>query len=69
MCPALESGLLRASASMQEPDVRLSFNADDLPVVTIEEGAAVIEIELLDLDGLRRFQRRVAALGTRNGGG
>ncbi len=60
--PALEAGLLRAAATLQDPDVRIAPWSDELPVLLIEEGGVVIELEFADADGLRLFQQRVAAL-------
>ena len=62
LTPALEGGLLKASATVQDPDVRLSSWGEQMPVLTIEEGTVVIELEFTDHDALLRFQRRVAAL-------
>ncbi len=62
LTPALEGGLLKASATVQDPDVRLSCWGAQMPVLTIEEGGVVIELEFTGRDALRRFQHRVAAL-------
>ena len=62
LTPTLEAGLLKASATVQDPDVRLSEAEDEMPVLTIEDGGVVIELEFADRDGLHRFQRRVAEL-------
>ena len=62
LTPALEGGLLKASATVQDPDVRLSCWGGQMPVLTIEEGGVVIEVEFADRDALLRFQHRVAAL-------
>ncbi len=65
--PALVTGTLRASANLQEPDVRLrDDDGDEPPRVLIEEGGVVVELEFPDLGSLRRFQRRVAALRSRS---
>lgn len=64
LTPTLEAGLLKASATVQDPDVRLSEAEDEMPVLTIEDGGVVIELEFADRDGLHRFQRRVAELAT-----
>ena len=62
LAPALGPGLLKASATVQDPDVRLSCWDAQMPVLTIEEGGVVIELEFADRDGFLRFQRRVASL-------
>jgi len=63
IAPALETGTLRATATFQEPDVRLrEAHADEPTRVLIEEGGVAVELEFPDLGSLRRFQRRVAAL-------
>lgn len=65
LAPGLEPGLLKASATVQDPDVRLSCWDAQMPVLAIEEGGVVIELEFADRDGFLRFQRRVAALAVR----
>ncbi len=60
--PALEAGLLRAAATLQDPDVRLAPWSDELPVLVIEEGGVVLELEFPDLASLTRFVRRLARL-------
>ena len=63
IAPALETGTLRATATFQDPDVRLREAAqDDPPRVLVEEGGVAVELEFPDHGSLRRFQRRVAAL-------
>jgi len=64
LTPTLEAGLLKASATVQDPDVRLSMAVGEMPVLTIEDGGVVIELEFADSDGLQRFQQRVASLAT-----
>ena len=60
--PALEAGLLRAAATLQDPDVRIASWSDQLPVLVIEEGGVVLELEFPDLASLTRFVRRLARL-------
>jgi len=60
--PALEAGLLRAAATLQDPDVRIAPWSDELPVLVIEEGGVVLELEFPDLASLTRFVRRLARL-------
>lgn len=64
IAPVLETGSLRATATFQDPDVRVQHeaSADEPPRVLIEEGGVAVELEFPDLGSLRRFQRRVAAL-------
>jgi len=63
IAPALETGTLRATATFQDPDVRLRDGSDDdAPRLLIEEGGVAVELEFPDPGSLRRFQRRVAAL-------
>ena len=63
IAPALETGTLRATASFQDPDVRLrEASEDEPPRVLVEEGGVAVELEFPDHGSLRRFQRRVAAL-------
>jgi len=64
IAPVLETGTLRATATFQDPDVRVQHraSADEPPRVLIEEGGVAVELEFPDLGSLRRFQRRVAAL-------
>lgn len=58
----LDRGMLRASATLQDPDVRLTSWDEDMPAISIEEGGVVLELEFPDRRSLARFQRRVAAL-------
>jgi hypothetical protein len=60
--PALEAGLLRAAATLQDPDVRIAPWSDELPVLVIEEGGVVLELEFPDLESLTRFVRRLTRL-------
>ena len=60
--PALEAGLLRAAATLQDPDVRIAPWSDELPVLVIEEGGVVLELEFPDLASLTRFVERLARL-------
>jgi hypothetical protein len=63
IAPALETGTLRATATFQDPDVRLrEADKDAPPRVLVEEGGVAVELEFPDHGSLRRFQRRVAAL-------
>ncbi len=62
VAPCLEMGTLRASANFQDPDVRLTFDGDDLPCVRLEEGGVIVVLEFPDLDCLTRFVRRLARL-------
>ena len=63
IAPALETGTLRATATFQDPDVRLrEASQDEPPRVLVEEGGVAVELEFPDHGSLRRFQRRVAAL-------
>ena len=63
IAPALETGTLRATATFQDPDVRLrEASQDEPPRVLVEEGGVAVELEVPDHGSLRRFQRRVAAL-------
>jgi hypothetical protein len=63
IAPALETGTLRATATFQDPDVRLrEASQDESPRVLVEEGGVAVELEFPDHGSLRRFQRRVAAL-------
>jgi len=60
----LELGTLKASATFQDPDVRLEGREhdDEQPSVQVEEGGVTVVMLFPDLDAVRRFQRRVARL-------
>ena len=62
LTPALELGLMKATASLQDPEVSLSPWDAEMPVLCIEEGGVVVELEFPDREALARFQRQVAAL-------
>lgn len=62
LAPTLETGTLTANATFQDPDVRLTGRADDVPAVRIEEGGVIVVLEFPDLVSLTRFLRRLARL-------
>ncbi len=62
IAPALEMGLMKASAALQAPEVSLSPWNAAMPVLCIEEGGVVLELEFPDAEAFERFQRRVASL-------
>ncbi len=62
MLPAQERGTLKASATLQDPIVRLVAPDDDAPSLEIEEGGVEVVLTFPDLPALRRFQRRLAAI-------
>ena len=62
IAPVLELGLMKACASLQDPEVSLSPWDSQMPVLCIEEGGVVVELEFPDREALARFQRCVAAL-------
>jgi len=62
IAPTLELGLMKATASLQDPEVSLSPWDAQMPVLCIEEGGVVVELEFPDREALARFQRRIAAL-------
>jgi len=68
LTPALELGLMKATASLQDPEVTLSPWDGDMPTLCIEEGGVVVELEFPDAESLRRFQQRIAALRTAEAG-
>jgi hypothetical protein len=62
IAPTLELGLMKATASLQDPEVSLSPWDARMPTICIEEGGVIVELEFPDRESLRRFQDRVAAL-------
>lgn len=62
IAPFLEMGTLRAAATLQDPDVRLTATEERPACMVIEEGGVVVELEFPDTGSLRRFQHRVASL-------
>jgi len=64
IAPVLDTGTLRATATFQDPDVRVRHPAstDEPPRVLIEEGGVAVELEFPDFGSLRRFQRRLARI-------
>jgi len=62
MLPAQERGRLKASATLQDPIVRLVAPEGDAPCLHIEEGGVEVDLTFPDLVALRRFQRRLASI-------
>ena len=62
LTPALELGLMKATASLQDPEVTVSPRDGDVPTLSVEEGGVMVELEFPDVESLRRFQRRIADL-------
>lgn len=60
--PCLEGGMLRATATFQDPVVSLREPDGDALRLVLEEGGVVVELEFPDLGSVARFQRRLAAL-------
>lgn len=62
LMPALESGFMRATATLQDPVVTLLACGSSPPILCIEEAGVVVELEFPDAESLARFQERVAAV-------
>ena len=62
LTPALETGLMSATASFQDPEVTLSASDGDAPALCIEEAGVAVKLEFPDVECVLRFQHRVAAL-------
>ncbi len=62
LTPALETGLMRALASFQDPEIGLSVSETGVPLLRIEEAGVTVELEFPDVDCLSRFQQRVGDL-------
>ncbi len=60
--PCMEVGIVRASATFQDPDVRLRFPDSESPCVRLDEGGVTLVIEFPDLDSLTRFVQRLARI-------
>ena len=62
LTPALETGLMSATASFQDPEVTLSASDGDAPALCIEEAGVAVELEFPDVECVLCFQQRVAPL-------
>jgi hypothetical protein len=62
IAPTLDMGLMKASAALQDPEVSLSPWNAVMPVLCIEEGGVMVELEFPDADAFERFQSRIASL-------
>lgn len=60
---AIEFTGTRVTATLQDPVITLSAWEGDMPALCIEEGGVVVELEFQDIESLRRFKARLAALG------
>lgn len=63
--PSLEMGALQAVAEVQDPAVEVAGPSDAEARLHIFEGAVDLSLCFPDRDALRRFARRVGALGLR----
>lgn len=59
--PVLDQGMLKSSATLQDPEVRLVV-WDGMPTLAVEEGGVSLELEFPDAESFARFQQRVAEL-------
>lgn len=60
----LEMANLRVSALFQDPVVELSPDPEGgMPVLIVEEGGAIVQMEFVDEGCFQRFQARVSSLG------
>lgn len=62
LLPSLVLGTLKACATFQDPDVRLTERRGQPPAVHLEEGGVLVVLEFPDRESLERFQRRLAHL-------
>jgi hypothetical protein len=57
----IEGGRMQARASFQFPEVELKV-VDDQPIVVIDEGGILLELEFFDDCTLEHFKEKVASL-------
>jgi len=62
-----QPGLMKVSATVHDPEVRLLAWQQDMPVLCIEDGGVAVELEFIDTEGLLGFQRQVAHLDVTGG--
>ena len=62
MAPMLEMGTMTATATFEDPDVRLVGVGEEVPAVRIEEGGVAVVMEFPDRHCRTRFLRRLARL-------
>lgn len=60
--PVREMGMMKAAATLEDPVVRLEAWESDMPLLTIEEGGVLVELEFVSVETFRSFQRQVARL-------
>lgn len=59
---AQELGRLSASATFEDPDVRVDTPDGAAPTLTIEEGGVRVDLTFPDTACIRRFRRRLGTL-------
>ena len=66
LAPCLEVGTLRATATFQDPEIRIDEGGERAPRIAIEEGGVAVELEFPDLGSVHRFVRRMSTLHLRH---
>ncbi len=64
LCPVREMGMMKTAVTLEDPVVRLESWESGMPLVTVEEGGVVVELEFVSVETFRSFQRQVARLET-----
>ena len=62
MLQTREMGSLRAEASFQDPDVRITDSRDEAPSLRLEEGGIVVVLAFVDRESLQGFLYRLSHL-------
>lgn len=62
LTPALEMGLMKATASYEAPEVTLFISELEMPTLCVDEAGVIVELSFPDREALEQFQQQVAAL-------
>ena len=61
LCPISRTGMMKVSATLQDPYVRLGGWETTMPLLSVSDGAVEVALEFVDSAAFRSFQHQVAA--------
>lgn len=61
LCPVSRTGMMKVSATLQDPYVRLEGWDATMPLLSVSDGGVEVALEFVDRAAFRSFQHQVAA--------